>query len=659
MRLKPDGEGTKQRKHWTYSSGRKTKATPVLALLAILVLSAVLSFGVEWIQRGTLGEAWTWLTQNPRLAWVNYVLNTLVVLLVFSVLGSFFVSAGISAILLFGVALISYFKGKMIGNPLLPWDLALKKEGADIVSAVATPGALLRLGIVLAIAVSFFLLKFVLPRMRMPLIGRLALGLMACFALYGFGVNSGWAAKMAYQAGFAEITWDQKQNYTNNGLALAFTMNVKHTIVPKPDGYSEPAMAELAQTINEQRTQPVSVATVGKPTGKKPNVIFVMNEAFWDPTLLPNTTFSEDPLPNVHKLHQQNGAQYMLSPQFGGGTSNVEFEVLSGTSMSFLPGGSVPYQQYISRPVPSLASFFEDQGYKSMAIHSYDGWFWNRENVYEKMGFEAFKSKEHFDNPTYAGPFISDDEVANSIIDEVDKSDRPMFIYAVTMQNHGGYEGNRYPENPIKVTGNFTPSAQEIIDNYTHGAKDADAMLGKLVSHFEQTGEPTVVVFYGDHLPMLGLGYDVYKQAGFIQSEDTAQWTPEELKKMRSVPLAIWSNTELTDNPVPTISASFLGGYVLDRMNMKMPAPFAYGSELSKKLPGLLSNLVIDANQQLHTSVPEELKPDVERYRELQYDTLFGKQYLSKYIDEDFLTKNVLPNYNEQFRQTPVQGSAS
>ena len=143
-----------------------------------------------------------------------------------------------------------------------------------------------------------------------------------------------------------------------------------------------------------------------------------MSEAFWDPTLLTNVTFSEDPVPTIHRLQKESSIRIFVSPQYGGGTSNVEFEVLTGNSMSFLPGGSIPYQQYISKPVPSLASYFADQGYKSMGIHSYEGWFWDRNSSIRSSAFESFKSSEHFVNPEMKGYFISDAEVARSVIEK-------------------------------------------------------------------------------------------------------------------------------------------------------------------------------------------------------------------------------------------------
>ncbi|MDF2717595.1 MAG: synthase family protein, partial [Paenibacillus sp.] len=168
------------------------------------------------------------------------------------------------------------------------------------------------------------------------------------------------------------------------------------------------------------------------------------------------------------------------------------------------------------------------------------------------------------------------------------------------------------------------------------------------------SGEPTAIVFYGDHLPMLGLDYDVYKQGGFIGSNT---WSLEEQKKMRSVPFVVWSNFELPQDYVPTISNSFLGAYVLDKLGMELPANFAFNLDLFKQYPGLLSNLVVDADQNLHQKAPDSANPLIDQYRELQYDILFGGRYLANYLDADYLTKSALPDYNMEF-QAPVSVAA-
>ncbi|SFM20292.1 Phosphoglycerol transferase MdoB [Paenibacillus sp. 1_12] len=620
-------------------------------LATCLVIPLLLVLSVEFIQRGNFNETWIWFVQNPKLVAMNAILDLLVLLIIYVLAGNLLISVSLTLLLLCTMSFVSFFKLKLIGEPFFPWDIFLNKESMNILPLVANKSALLRIGTMLGVVLVLFALSFKLPKLRMRIGGtRIVLGVLTVAALYSFGVNAPWASRIMDRMGANEIVWNQSENYGNNGLALAFTMNVKNAIVPKPAGYDDPSMAILAQSLMDQNggVQTAS-AKMNKVNGVKPNVIFVMNEAFWDPTLLPGVEFSQDPLPTVHRLQQESTSGYLLSPQFGGGTSNVEYEVLTGQSMSFLPAGSVPYQQYISKPLPSLAGYFEDQGYKSKAIHSYEGWFWNRENVYKQMGFESFMSKDQFHNPQYKGDFISDEEVSNSIIEQVDSTDQPMFIYAVTMQNHGPYDDNRYGTNAIQAEGNLTPDAKNTLETYTQGAYDADASLQKMIDHFTETGEPTVIVFYGDHLPMLGYDYDVYTQTGFIPSSKSEQWSLEDLKRMHSVPFVTWSNIDLPMEQVPTLSNSFLGAYMLNHMGMELPATLAYNEELSRKMPGMLRNLVVDADQNLYSSVPDIFKDDVNKYQLLQYDTLFGKQYLAKSIDSRYLQPTVMPNYNQEF----------
>ncbi|GAA4865921.1 LTA synthase family protein [Paenibacillus vulneris] len=635
----------------------QTKATVIrnrtlqygLILTMLAIIPILLVFGVELLQRGSFQETWAWMVQNDKLVLMNALINLFVLVFFYSLFGAMMPGATVTALLLFIMALITYFKTKLIGEPFFPWDIFLKKESMNILPLVTGPAAIKRLSLVGGIVVLMITLCFVWPRLKLRSGSRIVLGLLSLFALYSFGVRTQWASHMMDKMGVSEIVWNQQENYSNNGMALAFTMNVKNAIVPKPEGYGEPAMAALAQNLASQsqvKTASAKKATADPFNGKQPNVIFIMNEAFWDPTLLPNVTYSEDPVPTIHKLQKESTSGYLLSPQFGGGTSNVEYEVLTGQSMSFLPDGSVPYQQYINKPVPSLASYFESNGYKSMGIHSYEGWFWNRENVYKQLGFESFMSKDQFQNPEYKGLFISDDEVSRNIIKQVDETDKPMFIYAVTMQNHGPYDDNRYGETSIKAEGNLTDSARSILETYTQGAHDADQSLQMLIDHFQQSDEPTVIVFYGDHLPMLGMDYDVYKQGGMIGN---GSWSLEDNKKMHSVPFVMWSNVDLPKEQVPVLSDSFLGTYVLDKLGMEKPATLALNESLMGQTPGLLRNLVVDANGGLHQNVPDEAQATVNEYRDFQYDQLFGKQYLAKYIDQDYLTKEALPNYNEEF----------
>ncbi|MEK3724823.1 sulfatase-like hydrolase/transferase [Paenibacillus sp. FSL H8-0034] len=655
-RLKNKKKHVKSSPNWQWSS--------FWTFITCIIMPLVLVFGVEYIQRGSLNETWIWFVQNPKLVAMNALLDLFVLLLIYVLAGNLLFSVALALLLLCSMSFVSYFKVKLIGEPFFPWDIFLNKESMNILPLVTNKSALLRIGTMLGVVLMLIILSFKLPKMRLRIGGtRIVVGVLAAAALYSFGVNAPLASQLMGKMGANEIVWNQSENYGNNGMALAFTMNVKNAIVPKPSGYDDPSMASLAQSLmqNQAGVQTAS-AKISADQAVQPNVIFIMNEAFWDPTLLPGVEFSKDPLPTVHRLQQESTSGYLLSPQFGGGTSNVEYEVLTGQSMSFLPAGSVPYQQYISRPIPSLAGYFEEQGYKSMAIHSYEGWFWNRENVYKQMGFESFMSKDQFQNPQYKGDFISDDEVANSIIQQVDNTKQPNFIYAVTMQNHGPYDDNRYGTNEIQAEGSLTPDAKNTLETYTQGVYDADASLQKLIDHFTETGQPTVIVFYGDHLPMMGYDYDVYAQTGFIQSSKSEEWSLDDLRRMHSVPFVTWSNVDLPKEQIPVLSNSFLGAYMLNQMGMELPATLAYNEELSRKMPAMLRNLVVDADQNMYQAVPDSLKDDVNKYQLMQYDTLFGKQYLAKSMDSPYLQPSVMPNYNQEFAEeasTDVDDSLS
>lgn len=619
-----------------------------VCISAILGLAALaLCLGMEWMIRGSFSQVRSWMDGSRDIFLLNALLTFFLLLLCYGIIGSLLPAISLATLLLSVGSLVSYFKTRLIGEPFFPWDILLNQEGLNIAPLVTGPNAYIRIGGIVLVVAVLVVLRFKLGRLAPSWWGRLALVLVAAAGLTSFALQNSWANKMLYQAGVAQIIWNQQENYGNNGFALAFTLNVKNSIITKPAGYGEQAIDSIAGRLASLRGEASSAAAdTAEPAEKLPHVIFVMSEAFWDPTLLPGVTFSEDPLPTVHRLQERYGASTMLTPQFGGGTSNVEFEVLTGFSTSFLPSGSVPYQQYISQPIPSLASFFESRGYRSLAVHSYEGWFWNRNNVYKWMGFEGFKSLTHFTEPEYKGAFIADSEVSRSVIREVEKSEVPVFIYAVTMQNHGPYNDDRYGQTDIAIDGELTDEARQIISTYTQGAKDADASLKMLIDYFEEKEEPAYIVFYGDHLPMLGYDYDVYRQTGFINSALAEEWSLEELRSMRSVPLVTWTNVPVKAELPATISSSFLGSFALKALGIEPVGQFALNAELYPSLPGLLRNLTIDGGSHLSGTVPEEASALVEDYRLLQYDMLFGNQYLAGKIDEDFLGRLALPAYN-------------
>ncbi|MDF2670860.1 MAG: sulfatase [Paenibacillus sp.] len=621
-----------------------------IKISVILIAALFLTVGIEHIQRGSFGNVVNWANSFPPSFYMNAFIICLVLLLLSSLVGSILAGVSISTLLLLLAALVSRYKSRLLGEPLMPWDLLLNKEAMNIVPRFLEPSMYYQIGLIVAISLAWFGLRLLLPRLSIKPRNRVVLGVLSSFMLVSLTYQPAWTGNVAERLGIPDINWNPSQNYDVNGAMLAFAMNVKKTIIAKPSGYDQNQIDTIAAGLASPTTEGRNVQGEAKP-----NVIFIMSESLWDPTLLPDISFSEDPLSTLRELQQTAVSSTLLSPQFGGGTSNVEFEVLTGLSMSQLPAGSNAYQQYIGRPIPSLASYFSDLGYKSMAIHSYEGWFWNRVQVYPLLGFQSFMSKEFFVNPEYKGGFIADDEVARSIIRQVEQTEEPVFLYAVTMQNHSPYETSRYYDYPIDIQGNLTSDARDLLNTYVRGVQDADQSLKLLIDYFSAAEEPTYIVFFGDHLPTLGYEYDVYFQGGLIQSRNSAEWSLEEMLSMHSTPLIIWSNVPSEMKIPPVLSSSSLGAYMLDMLQFEKPAFWAANEELNRQLPGMINGLAVDSERNLYAGVPPSLLSEVDRYSKLQYDLLFGKQFFMQTTDPLFQVRYPVENYNKELTHVELR----
>ena len=399
-------------------------------------------------------------------------------------------------------------------------------------------------------------------------------------------------------------------NYDENGMMLGFILNAEYLKVPVPSNYQESSIKQIIAATK---------ATYTTDPNFKPNIIFVMSEAFWDPTLMKNVSFSQDPIPFFHSLQKSQTSGLMLSPVYGGGTANTEFEALTGFSTQFLPCGVIPYAQYVNRPIEALPTILQRQGYTTTAIHTYDNWFYNRNNVYKDFGFDKFVSKEFFNNPEIKGQYIRDTELSRKILDVVNATNQPNFIYAISMQNHGPYSNAENPQNTIKVRdSNLSQVSLALLDNYSNSISDVDQALKQLIEGLNQSKQPTEVIFYGDHLPMLGDNYSVYNEAGFIKGDNSSQ----DYLNLHSVPFVTWNNFSTTKQNL-RLSANFMGTFALQLAQKS-------GSPMTDFLANLMQNgSDVIINQDSLTQ--EKITPtEVDQYKQLQYDLLLGNEYTNQ-----------------------------
>lgn len=228
--------------------------------------------------------------------------------------------------------------------------------------------------------------------------------------------------------------------------------------------------------------------------------------------------------------------------------------------------------------------------------------------------------KEFLNDPEYHGTYISDSELTNQILTEVNETNNPDFIYSVSMEDHGPYGATENPNNRVKPSGsNLTLETKALLDNYANSINHVDKSLQALIEGLQKSNKPTLVVFYGDHLPLLGDNYSVYKDAGFISDGNSY----EDYMSLHSVPFVTWNNFNVTVNHNLSLSGSFMGTLALE-MAQKSGSPMTdYLSNLMKAG----SDSVINPAYQSEEKMTLE---HIESYKSLQYDLLFGDEFTYK-----------------------------
>ncbi|ASY63193.1 Cyclic beta-1,2-glucan modification transmembrane protein [Sinorhizobium sojae CCBAU 05684] len=589
------------------------------ALLS-LFLAITLVFAIEAVGRHSISDTIDFFADSARPAWVTVAVFFLVLLGLDAIFGREHKATLVVAPLAVLPAFISQQKQVFLSDPLYPTDFLFGRQIMELMPVLVKDRPWTAVGCVVgllaAMVVTGLLLRYAwrnFPRLtRRERLARLAFALPLLIAFWNV-MDYTQFSWIRDRLRVVPIMWDQSENYRHNGFALAFMINLPMANVSAPAGY-------MAEAIDKIPVKPLPAGTTHR---SKPDVIVLMSESFWDPTLLPNVTLKPDPMPTVRAL--QGGT--VFSPEFGGMTANVEFEALTGFSNAFLPYGSIPYQQYIRNPIPSLATFFRGEGYAARAIHPFQGWFWNRTAVYKAFGFDTFRDQDNMPTMKKRGMFASDEALTKEIIRQADAMQDPFFFFAVTLQGHGPYEPNRYVKNTIEVEGNLPEKDRQVLATYAQGIKEADDSLKMLMEWAEKRDRETIIVLFGDHLPPL---HTVYTSTGYMKNVTAERkGSKDEMRAGHETPLVVWSNKTGAQKDVGAISPAFLSYTILKQAGYEHPYYTGFLGEVHERFRVVDRYMLLRedgtdvADWQRQRKVPRWLRD----YRFLQHDMMFGKRY--------------------------------
>lgn len=537
-----------------------------------IVLFLLLPIAFFYLMEGYEHNAYAEVYQTAQL--LNILLFELIALVLFFLFGSTRTALRIEIGIALLYGLVNHYVMAFRSTPFVPWDIFSVKTAASVAGNYDFTPTEEVVKVTLAFVVLFVLVQFVDFKLPCKFTIRMILLCCAVFALGGF-VAKLQDEEFQSECGLYPYLFTPTYMTKVNGMAVTFAMDMAYVYVEKPAGYSkekvEAFLSEYEKTNSDTDY-----------TQELPNIIVIMDEAFSDLAVLGDFTASEDYMPFVHQLQkgQQNTITGMLNVSVcGGNTANSEFEFLTGHTMDFFPMGSIPYQQYVKGEIPSLASQLLAMGYETHAMHPYGATGWNRDKVYPWLGFEHTYFIRDFKYRSYIRDYVSDKSAFNQIIYTYEnrETEKPLFLFEVTMQNHGGYS---------ELHENFTPDitvegvTNNALQQYLSLIKVTDAQLERLITYFSEVDEKTLIVFFGDHQPNDYVANQILR----LQGKNTASLTPEELLLRYKVPYVVWANYEIESAEEKDMDISFLAANVLQTAGMQTTAYQNFLLELQEVL---------------------------------------------------------------------------
>lgn len=534
--------------------------------------------------------------------------------------------------MLFGLA--NYFVVSFRSSPIVPWDFLSLGTAASVADNY-TFTITWKVAFVLMIFIWIILLasksRVSFRRLRIRLAGAVLSVLLLAGYLSGI-------QKSSVQSFFGMDTTLFTLNvlYRNNGIAAAFLGNLRFLSIEEPAGYSADeaealaAQAEKEEAADAGADKPSDAQKMAEDGMQKetelPNIVVIMDEAFSDLSVWGDFQTSEEVMPFFKSMQQEAiGGEAYVSVK-GGNTANTEFEFLTGNTMAFLPVGSVPYQQYINEDMPSLASYLKTLGYTATAIHPYNASGWDRDEVYERFGFDEFLSLKDFVNPHCMRGYVSDRAAFDKIIEEFEKTKAQRgrsFIFEVTMQNHGGYSKPSPDfESYLKLEG-VSPKTTSVFatEKYLTLMNETDRALQDLLLYFEEQEEPVVVLMFGDHQPSDYIT-DVIERICKTQPEESLEY----VQRGYRVPFLLWSNYGLEHTYYEGVSVNYLGGLLLEAAGLPLTGYQKFLSSLMEQLPVITGNVCRDANGTFYQREDETYAELLNDYKILQYNYLVDEK---------------------------------
>ena len=624
-------------------------------LAALSALTGLALAGAVWlVEMQSIRKTLAALTQETIQFFGTALFFALLVLVLSSLFRSLFVAGTIVSVLGIVLALVDHFKTLITSSPLEIQDFALAGEAGDIAGLNAQYIVFSRYCIVAIVAIALWMavLWYFSRPLRLTLktsLTSLAATLGSFLIIFTFLADSIFYTPM-------EVTLNKgySQSYVNS--RTGFALGLWRSVIYKDSAAVDYSPETAEKMYSELESYISRISNVGD--GKKVNVILILSESFFDVTELPDVEYESDPVPEFHTLQNEGVSGKFYTRTLGYGTCNIELELLTGINTRLFPYGQALNTWRAERfeKLPTVPSVLQNEGYYTAFLHMYNDSIYNRSTFLPGLGFDdvffsgdlakldpyaAAAGNQYWDfmEGKISGWYYSDDYMSDVLIDLFKQKsvDSPVFIYGVSMENHSTYTADKYDNYDHPFTASLCEEATGALNAATQGISNASRALGKLTDYLRTVDEPTVVIFFGDHKPGLGLeaGGNVYSELGMC-AQDSSQWSADEFKELYGTDYLIWANDPALLPDVAGTkmdsSSNYLGLEVLNAANVKKPDYWMMLESMNQTSLVYNWNYFIDANGQASLEIPE--MSDYDRHKFDVMSFVLHDAYAKRYITD-------------------------
>lgn len=577
---------------------------PVIRILFALVIPLGCFYTFETLthQMSTMIE----LAKRLNIAFYYWLF-----LFVFFIAGRTSISMAIcvTAIAIIGVG--NYFVVMFRSNPIVPWDIYSFETAMSVADnyvfsvdwALAEHIAMFILMLIVGVRTNIRLNKKIL---------RPILTVAMCIPAY-FYISYLWQDNLERNTGLNDTLFNAKYMHSKDGFFVSFILDIHFLQIEEPKNYSDEYALSL---LNEQEVEKVETPE------ELPDIIAIMDETFSDPAVLGEFETNKDYMPFVHSILRGEVANtisgYTDVSVLGGNTANSEFEFLTGNSMAFFPNGSVPYLQYIRDGISTIVPQLEEYGYTTYGTHPYRAKGWNREFIYDLMGFDYRYFQGSFPFEDKLRNYVSDEADFKSILEWRNNTEGPFFMFNVTMQNHSNYGGDFDNFDPQIVAKFKNTSSNKYLNKYLSLMYETDQDVASLLSELSQSDRKTIVVFWGDHQPNDYVVRPIYKEYGL----DFDNQTYEQQQQRQKTPFFIWANYDIQEQTNVEISLNYLNILLFETAGLQLDEYQTFRKNLWQGQIPMMNAVGYrndDGDLVEYDDAPEEIQNLLNEYQNIQY----------------------------------------